>query len=355
MTDLDRRTLFKAGAAGTGGLLLASVGVAGSPALAAPRVATVLTRKLEVPWGLTFLPNGDALVGERISGDVYRVSRHGGRTRAGHVSGVRDDAGEGGLLGLACSPDFARDRLVYAYLSAASENRIVAMRYVGGRLRRQQRVLGDIPTASTHNGGRLAFGPEGHLFATTGDTRQSNLAQDTGSLAGKILRMTPDGGAPADNPFGNLVWSFGHRNVEGISFDRRGRLWATEFGENTTDELNRIVRGDNYGWPRVEGGDGPGGFHDPFATWSPTSRCSPSGVAVTRGKAWVGALAGRALLCVNLTGPHRGRKHRFFENRFGRIRTVELSPDGALWLTTSNRDGRGSPVGNDDRVIRIRF
>lgn len=351
MPQLDRRTLFKAGAAGTGGLVLGSLG---GGALARPERGRVLAEDLRVPWGIAFLPDGDALVGERISGDLHRVSRTGGRSRVGTVGQIRDDAGEGGLLGLALHPRFSENRWLYAYISTASDNRVVRMRYAGGRLGRQQVVLAGIPTAANHNGGRLAFDTEGLLFASTGDAVQGQLAQDTGSLAGKILRMTPAGGVPDGNPFGNHTWSYGHRNVEGLAFDGSGRLWASELGQDTRDELNRIVKGADYGWPVVEGGDGPGGrFHDPFVTWQPTDTCSPSGVAVARGKAWVGALRGECLYSVRLSGPHRKRVRRWFAGDFGRIRTVQKAPDGSLWVTTSNRDGRGSPGRHDDKVIRI--
>jgi glucose/arabinose dehydrogenase len=267
---------------------------------------------------------------------------------------VRANAGEGGLLGLALHPRFRENRWVYAFVSAASDNRIVRMRYADGRLGPQHLVLAGIPTAGNHNGGRLVFGPDGLLYASTGDANDSSRAQDVSSLAGKILRLTPAGGVPDGNPYRNHTWTFGHRNVEGLAFDGSGRLWATEFGQNTRDELNRIVRGDNYGWPTVEGGDGPGGrFHDPFVTWQPTDVCSPSGVAVARGRAWVGALRGQCLYSVRLGGPAGRTIRRWFTGDFGRLRTVQKAPDGSLWVTTSNRDGRGSPGAHDDRVIRI--
>jgi glucose/arabinose dehydrogenase len=350
MVQLDRRTLFKVSAAA------AALGAAGLPvqAEARPRVARVLATNMVVPWGIAFLPNGDALVSERESGRISRVSRHGGRRTVGRIAKIDASAGEGGLLGLAVHPRFAENRWVYAYYTSAADNRVVRMRFRSGSLGRRHAVLTGIPRGDgRHNGGRLAFGPDGMLYITTGDTGNGALAQDKTSLAGKILRVTPRGGVPADNPYGNPVWTLGHRNVEGITFDHQGVAWATEFGESTTDELNKIVKGANYGWPVVEGGDGPGGFHNPFVQWSPTSICSPSGVAIRNGRAWVGALHGACLYSVVLRGPHKKKKVRWFHDRFGRIRTVQRAPDGSLWITTSNRDGRGSPSADDDRVIRI--
>jgi glucose/arabinose dehydrogenase len=258
---------------------------------------------------------------------------------------VRDNAGEGGLLGLALHPRFRDNRWVYAYLSSVSDNRVVRFRFTEGRIGRPQVVLAGIPTSSIHNGGRLAFGPDGLLYVSTGDAARRELAQDRGSLAGKVLRVTPAGDVPAGNPFGTPVWTWGHRNVQGLAFDGKGRLWATELGEKARDELNRVVKGHNYGWPEVEGGDGRGGFHDPFVTWSPTSTCSPSGLAVAQGRAWVGALQGECLFSVKLNEPNRRRVRRHLAGTFGRVRTVERAPDGSLWITTSN--------GSDDRVVRI--
>ena len=363
---LDRRTVLTRAAAG------AAAGAAGAalPAWEASAatdarlsVGRVLARDLRVPWGLAFLPNGDALVGERVSGRVHRVDRRGGRRRVGVIDSVDPRAGEGGLLGIALSPTFRRDRYVYFYVTTDQDNRIVRRTYDDGRLRSPEVVLRGIPRGErTHNGGRLAFGPSGHLFASTGDTRADELGETSGSLAldwdslaGKVLRLHPDGSLPDGNPQGTYAWTRGHRNVEGITWDRGGRMWATEFGESTRDELNRIRKGRSYGWPRVEGGDGDGPAKEPFATWTPTSRCSPSGVAVARGRAWVAALAGRSLWSVRLDGANAGRKVRHLEGRFGRIRTVEKAPDGSLWIMTSNRDGRGDPGAEDDRVVRLRF
>ena len=353
---MDRRTFLRAGAAAAGSVALGAGSVAGAPgALAAARVSRTLAANLAVPWGVAFLPSGNALVGERDSGDVFVVRRRGGRRRVGSitVNSQLSREGEGGLLGFALHPDFGTNRLLYAYLSTADDNRIVRMRFADGRLSRRQVVLAGIPMNIHHNGGGLAFGPDGLLYASTGDGEVGARAQNPSSLGGKVLRLTPDGEVPAGNPFDNHTWSLGHRNVEGITFDPRGGLWASEFGEKEADELNRIVPGGNYGWPNREGGDGAGGYHDPLAQWSPTSTCSPAGLAVAAGKAWLGALRGQCLWSVKLRGPDSGVKRRHFAGRFGRIRQVAKSPDGSLWITTSNRDGRGVPGAADDRVIRI--
>ena len=341
---LARRTLLAAAAATP---LVAAV-----PAAAAPKARKVLAKDLRVPWGLAFLPDGDALVGERPNGNVHRIRRGGGRSKVGTLSSVVDN-GEGGLLGIAVGPDFADDRWVYFYFTSKDDNRIVRKRYRDGSLGRTHVLLDGIPAASNHDGGRLAFGPDGMLYASTGDAGDTSSAQDKKSLGGKILRMTPSGGVPDGNPFDSRVWSYGHRNVQGIAWDSRGRMWATELGQNTRDELNRIRPGRNYGWPEVEGGDGEGPYADPFVTWSPTSSCSPSGLAIAGGRAWVGALAGDCLYSVRLSGERKRTIVRHFHEDFGRIRTVQKAPDGSLWITTSNRDGRGSPTDNDDRVIRI--
>jgi glucose/arabinose dehydrogenase len=356
---MDRRTLFKAGIATTAGaLVVPAAGGLTETAEARPRVVKVLARNMVTPWGIAFLPSGDALVGERDTGRIFRVRKNGGKRRVGRIRVHSQKAswGEGGLLGLALHPNFRRNRLVYAYISRRSDNRIIRFKYRrDGRLGKRRVVLKGIPTSTHHNGGRLLF-HDGLLYVSTGDAERPHLAQRRGSLAGKILRMTPDGKVPRGNPFGNYTWSYGHRNIEGLAFDGKGRLWASEFGDDRWDELNRIVRGGNYGWPRSEGGDGIGrGTRDPLARWRPAN-CSPSGVAVAGGRAWLGGLRGHALWSVKLNGPGRGRKVRHFHERFGRIRTVQKAPDGSLWITTSNRDGRpSSRHGNDDRIIRVRI
>ncbi len=343
---LDRRSFLGA----VGATTAATVAAPLTSAEAAPTVRRTLANGLSIPWGLDFLPNGDALVSERGSGDVFRVRQGGGKRLIGTV----DEAvefGEGGLLGVAMAPTFSEDRWVYFYVTTSDDNRVIRKQYVDGGLGPTEVLLDGIARtfqgSQNHHGGRLAFGPTGHLFVTTGDAGLSSRSQDEDSLNGKILRLDADGGIPSDNPIpGNPLWTLGHRNVQGVDWDRNGRMWATEFGQNTRDELNRILPGRNYGWPNVEGGDGDGPYADPLVTWQPTSTCSPSGLAIAEDRAWVGALAGQALFSVNLFGSDRGRKRRFLHNTLGRIRTVRRHPDdGALWITTSN--------GSNDRVLRV--
>jgi glucose/arabinose dehydrogenase len=318
-------------------------------------VAGTVARNLEVPWGVAFLPDGGALVAERDTARVVRVGEDGGTADAGTVAGVVPN-GEGGLLGLAIPPAAGGGgTTVYAYFTAANDNRIVAMPYENGRLGRPTTVLTGIPNAGNHNGGRMIFGPDGKLWVGTGEAGDKPLSQDLKSLGGKILRLNPDGSVPADNPFrGSPVWTLGHRNVQGLAFDSRGRLWATEFGQNDWDELNLIQRGRNYGWPEVEGkGTGGGRYVEPFVVWT-TDEASPSGLAIVDDVAYVAGLRGRRLWQVPLNGDGENDVARF-EGEYGRLRTVERAPDGTLWLTTSNRDGRGNPADGDDRILRVRI
>jgi glucose/arabinose dehydrogenase len=317
----------------------------GDTAVAAQTVAT----GLHVPWGVAFLPNGDALVSERTTARILRI-RPGRRPRVVmRVAGVDTNAGEGGLLGLAVSPRYARDRLVYAYFTSARDNRIVRFR-LGGPL---EPILTGLRRGLIHDGGRIAFGPDGELYAGVGETGDTGLAQDRSSLNGKILRINPDGSVPRDNPFpGSLVWSLGHRNVQGLAWDRSGRLWESEFGQDRFDEINLIRPGRNYGWPLVEGrGETRGGrLTNPKVTW-PTDEASPSGAAIARGALYVGALEGQGVWRVPLHGSRPGHPRLLFAGRYGRVRTVVRAPGGRLWLTTSNRDGRGSPRSSDDRIV----
>ena len=319
---------------------------------------STLATDLEVPWSFAFLPDGDALVTERDSGRLLRVSPSGDAKELQTLP--EGGSGEGGLLGVAVSPDYREDRYVYAYYTTEEDNRVVRFR-IGEK---PEPILTGIPVNSYHDGGRIEFGPDGMLYISTGDAGDSSNSQNRNSLGGKILRIEPDGSIPRDNPFpGNPVYSYGHRNVEGLAWDAEGQLYASEFGENTWDEVNRIEAGNNYGWPEVEGEGGEArGYTDPITVW-PTSEASPSGAEILVGGAmprWEGdlfvtALRGQRLWRLELDdrGEVTGRE-KLLDGEVGRVRDVVQAPDGSLWVSTSNRDSYGSPVSDqDDRILRL--
>ncbi len=265
--------------------------------------------------------------------------------------------GESGLLGLAVSPSFATDRFVYAYYTSATDNRIVRFRLAGDRAEPPTPILTGLADAAVHNGGRIRFGPDGLLYAGVGDAGVRSRAQDRTSLNGKILRMRPDGGVPPGNPFpGSLVYSLGHRNVQGLAWNSAGRLWASEFGQDRLDEINLIVPGGNYGWPGIEGtGDTDGGrLRNPLVTWS-TAEASPNGIAIRGDVLYVAALRGQRLWELDLAGAAvRGRPRALFTGELGRLRAAVAAPDGSVWLLTNNTDGRGTPRKGDDRILALR-
>jgi glucose/arabinose dehydrogenase len=337
--------------------LALAVAVPACASQAAPARVTatsIVATGLTSPWGLAFLPDGSALVTERDTRKVLRI-RPGTAQPVRTVGTVPEASpyGEGGLLGIAVQPG-PSPSAVYVYYTSATDNRIARIAWDGKRLGRSKVILSGIPRGMFHNGGRLVFGPDGMLYASTGETTNTALSQDLGSLGGKVLRMTPTGARPRGNPFPNsLVWTLGHRNVQGLAFDDKGRLYATEFGQKDVDELNILRPGRNYGWPIYEGAAGAPGFVDPIAQWSPTSTASPSGVAIAGSSAYVAALAGQRLYRVPLTGSRAGRPVTVPLGDTGRVRTVMKAPDGSLWVMTSNTDGRGQPRPNDDRIIRV--
>ncbi|QBI52982.1 PQQ-dependent sugar dehydrogenase [Streptomonospora litoralis] len=331
--------------------------------LAPPGEPETVATGLEVPWGVVPLPGGGALISERDSARILHMAPGGEVSEVGTVEDARAQ-GEGGLLGITVPPGQERPGELFAYFTTGAGNRIArfALDYSGGGLP----SLGDsevlvegIPSAAFHNGGRLAFGPDGMLYTTTGDAGDATRSQDTDSLGGKILRMTPEGEPAEGNPFGNLVYSYGHRNVQGLAWDSDGTLFATEFGQNRYDEINVIEPGGNYGWPQVEGvggDDAPEEFIDPVITWS-TDEASPSGAAIAADSIWVAALRGERIWRVPLTGDGVdpvGEPQALFTGDYGRLRTITEVPGGGdLLVSTSNRDSRGDPVEEDDRILRI--
>lgn len=309
---------------------------------------TEIVTDTDIPWGVAVLPDGSILYSRRDAFDIVRLNPvTKTKTSLGKVPGVAGTDGEGGLLGLAITPNFpASDPWLYIYHTSATDNRIVRIQYKNGTLDTStlQVLLTGIGRNRFHNGGRLRFGPDGKLYASTGDAQSVAFAQDVNNLAGKILRLNPDGTRPADNPFNNYVWSYGHRNPQGLAFDAFGRLWAQEFGDSQ-DETNLIVKGGNYGWPNCEGtvsrgggGCGTAGYIAPKYTYVNSSG-SCSGITIVRDALYVACLAGKRLYRHVINGDSLTGTQQFFVGAYDRLRTVEPSIDGGLWMT--NSDARG--------------
>ncbi len=310
----------------------------------------VLVEGLDVPWGLAFLPDGTALVTERDTRKVKAIAPDHSVREVATIDEA-DAHGEGGLLGITASPKYAEDHQLFLYYTTADDNRIAKWK-VGER---PQPIVTGIPISGIHNGGRLAFGPDGYLYAGTGDASERGHSQDRSSLGGKILRMTADGKPAPGNPFGDLIWSLGHRNVQGFAWDSGGHMWATEFGQDTWDEINRIEPGRNYGWPVVEGAAHDSRFVDPVVAWNPDD-ASCSGATIVKSVFVAACLRGERLWLIPVdgaTGGLAGQPVAALQGKYGRLRLAQLAPDGSVWLLTSNRDGRGSPATSDDRIIQV--
>lgn len=337
--------------------------------------ATTLANGFDTIWELAWGPDGQVWVTER-GGRVSRVDpQTGASTVVGNVPGVLEQ-GEGGLMGLAFHPDFATNPWVYVAhtYGPGTRNRVIRLRYEGNGFGAVEVLLDQIPGSSIHNGSRLTVGSDGFLYVTTGDAADVALAQNTASLAGKVLRMTLDGSPAPGNPLGNYAWSIGHRNPQGMTFLPDGSLWITEHGASDNDEVNRIEAGRNYGWPNVRGlcdGDAGSGevpfcqannVAEPLATWTPT--IAPAGLVWYESDLipqWSGSLLFATLKDATLYRLPLSADRRtvmeiepLYVRAFGRLRAVLVGPDGSVYLGTSNRDGRGTPLPGDDRIIRIR-
>lgn len=329
-------------------------------------VIEVVAENLDTPWAIAFLPSqNDAggsdvnmLVTER-SGIVKSVAPDGTVTTVATLPNVKE-IGEGGLLGIALHPDFEKNNFVYLYYTYASsgsntQNRVVRMKYSNGQLRNEEILVDNIPGAPNHNGGRIKFGPDGNFYVTTGDAQEPSRAQDKNSLGGKVLRLTDEGKPAVGNPFGNRIYSYGHRNPQGLTWDASGMLFETEHGPSGVwpnccqDEVNKIESGKNYGWPDSVGNTVQAGTIGPI-TQSAGDTWAPSGVAIIGDSLYFSGLRGAALYTYPIGG---GNVVEHFKGEFGRIREVILGPDGMLYITTSNKDGRGSPASNDDKIIRV--
>jgi len=312
-----------------------------------PGEPTEVVGGLSYPWAIGWLPDGkSALVTERDTFVVSLVTVDGQRTEIGAVPETETTGNEGGLMGVAVSPqwDGSSNTDVFFMQSSSDGNRVAKMAFDGQALSDYTPIVQGIEKNTNHNGGRLAFGPDGFLYATAGDAENGDNAQDQDSLNGKILRFTTAGEPAPDNPFGTLVYSMGHRNPQGLAWDADGNLWSAELGQDTFDELNLIEAGKNYGWPNCEGECDDPAYTNPKATWS-TAEASPSGVAIVGSTVFMGALRGERLWRIELNGTEAGEITSHFEGTYGRMRAVSLIPGtNAIWITTSN--------GSGDQILR---
>jgi glucose/arabinose dehydrogenase len=317
--------------------------------------AKTVSTGLNVPWDIAFLPDGQMLVTER-PGTLRRIGQSPFAFPIPAVAG----AGEGGLMGIALHPDFVTNHFVYLYYTTMdpTRNRVARFKLDENTLTMDKVIMDNIPSAIYHDGGQITFGADGMLYLTTGDANNPDNAQNTSSLAGKTLRITAEGGIPSDNPFGNAVWSYGHRNAQGIAWDAQGRMWETEHGRSGAtsgfDELNLVEKGKNYGWPTIQGSETQAGLVTPIRNSTASVTWAPSGIAYTNGTLYFAGLLGESLYAadVNEAGTVTGFR-QYFKGTYGRLRGVVVGPDGFLYITTSNRDGRGKPVTGDDKIIRV--
>ncbi|MBI2074449.1 MAG: PQQ-dependent sugar dehydrogenase [Candidatus Levybacteria bacterium] len=324
-------------------------------------IITTIAENLDTPWAITFLPDKNMLVTERFG--RVRLIDSNGNLNTNPVAVIEDvrETGEGGLLGITVHPDFSSNNYIYLYYTYASSgnntlNRVVRMTYKDNKLIEQNVIIDNIPGASNHNGGRIKFGPDKFLYISTGDAQNPSQAQDVNSLGGKILRVTDEGKPAPGNPFNNPVYSYGHRNVQGLAWDSNNRLWATEHGrsgaESGLDEINLIEQGKNYGWPVIQGNEQRQGMETPRIN-SGSTTWAPSGATFVGSSLFFSGLRGQALYKAEINNNQIVQIKEHFKSQYGRIREVILGQDGMLYITTSNKDGRGNPQLNDDKVIKI--
>jgi len=317
----------------------------------------IVIENLDTPWELAFLPEGDMLVTER-DGKVLRINA--GSKDSIIISGVAN-RGEGGLLGLALDPNFSENKYIYLYLTTQNSSIITNQveRYTldGSSVSDRTIIIKDIPGSTNHDGGRIAFGPDGKLYITTGDVGVEKNAQDTNSLAGKILRINSDGTIPSDNPFNNATYSYGHRNAQGIIWDENGELWATEHGRSGAqtgyDELNKIVAGNNYGWPTIQGNETKEGMVAPQIHSGGSETWAPAGIAYLNNHVMFAGLRGESIYAADISNGTAKDLKKYLSSVYGRLRTVIVGPDGMLYILTNNRDGRGTAKSGDDKIIKV--
>ena len=335
-----------------------------------PEVSS-LAQNLDTPWGMVFLPDGKILVTER-KGTVRLIENGSLKDEPVALISNSQEIGEGGLLGIELHPGFAKassgepnfssNNYIYLYYtyqesSGSTLNRVVRMKYLDGKLNNEEVIVDKIPGSANHNGGRIKFGPDKLLYIGTGDAQDPSRAQDINSLSGKILRVTDEGKPAPGNPYDNLVYSLGHRNVQGLTWNQDGTLFTTEHGRSGAlsgyDEINQVESGKNYGWPEIQGDQTKNNMTVPIKHSGATTTWAPSGIAYLNGSLYFGGLRGESLYQAILSGNEVVEVKTHFKAKFGRIRDVVVGPDNMLYISTSNLDGRGSPAKSDDQILKI--
>ncbi len=313
----------------------------------------IVATDLEIPWEIVFLDNEVILVAER-KGRLIKIENGLKRTIA-QIDEVKSE-GEGGLLGMALHPNFSENKWLYLYMTvdrdSGTKNEVRRYSLGENGISDGEIILSGIEGAIIHNGGRLKFGPDGYLYVATGDANQTNLAQNLDYLAGKILRIKDDGSIPTDNPFENEIYSYGHRNVQGIAWDSEGRLWATEHGPSTMDEVNLIVAGGNYGWPEITGNETREGMITPVINSGTNETWAPSGMEIVDDWIYFVGLRGQNLYRMKAQTENI-ELERLLDGVYGRMRFIRFGKDGYFYIGTNNRDGRGQPKTDDDKIVKI--
>ncbi len=314
----------------------------------------IISEGLDTPWEIAFLPDDDMLVTERPG----VLKRFGNQTAVFDIEGV-NEVGEGGLLGLAVHPNYSNNSFIYLYFTTANRtNKVVRYTLTGTKLSVDKTIIENIPGASNHDGGRIAFGPDNNLYITTGDAQDESNAQNTNSLGGKILRLDDDGSIPKDNPFNNPVYSYGHRNPQGLAWDSKGQLWASEHGRSGAasgfDEINLVEKGKNYGWPDIQGDESQNNMEKPKLHSGSNTTWAPADIAIADNTLYFAGLRGQSLYSTAINGTSLNPATADFAKTYGRLRALTIH-DGYLYFSTSNRDGRGTPQSGDDKIYRMKL
>lgn len=322
---------------------------------ATPQDIEIYASNLDVPWEVVFLPSQEMLVTLR-KGELL-IYNNKNIINTFKINDVNSE-GEGGLLGVAVHPNFESNNYVYLYFTTKNnnrfENRVARYLYKNGNLDFDKIILSDIRGNIYHNAGKIAFGPDGFLYITAGDALDEPLAQNKSVLAGKILRVDAEGKFPKDNPFNNEVYSFGHRNPQGLTWDSENILWSTEHGQSGLksgqDELNKITKGSNYGWPLARGNQDFPNFVSPIIHSGDNETWAPGDTEYYAGNIFFTGLRGSGIYRYDISNK---TLTKYLENQFGRLRAITLGPDGFFYITTSNKDGRGTPKDGDDKILKI--